>query len=163
MTAARARAISKDQADWMERLVANAPSYLEPWQREPVDPTLEHIVTLERRGEFPHDRMRASCSCGLDRGWQESLLGAKQDADFHRGHVRDSKVERGLDSLPIPLIERQDRHGGPLFRWTCHCASGPWLVSEAVAALCSILHTQDCDERRRSADLAPSSRRPRRP
>jgi hypothetical protein len=145
----------------MERLVANAPMYLEPWQREPVDPTVEHIVTLERRGEFPRDQMRASCSCGLDRGWGSSLA-AEQDADFHRTHVRDTKVERGLDSLPIPLIERKNTEAGASFRWTCHCAhTGPWLVSEAVAALCSMLHTQDCDERRERADVTPLKRRRR--
>lgn len=139
------------------------PSYLEPWQREPVDPAVEHVVTLEKKGEIAYEGMRASCSCGFDQGWQ-SATAASQAADWHCQLVRDTKIAHGLDSLPTPLIERKQSEIGPQFRWTCNCVDrGPWLTSEVIAALGSTLHTQACEERRRLRDARPTRRRTRRP
>jgi hypothetical protein len=164
MSRARRAAWRAEETKWMERLVANAPMYLEPWQRKPVDPSIEHIVTIEKRGESPSNQYKVTCTCGLDRGWL-CWLAASQDAEYHRDHVRDTKIAQGLDTLPIPLVERELRDEGPVYRWACNCCStrrGPWITSEVVAALGSTLHTQDCDARREQRDVVPPRTRQRR-
>jgi hypothetical protein len=159
MSRARRAAWRAEETKWMERLVANAPMYLEPWQREPIDPAVEHAVTIEKRADSSGERFKVTCTCGVDRGWQY-WLAASQDADYHRDHVRDTKIAQGLDTLPISLVERELRDEGPMYRWVCQCSTrrGQWLTSEAVAAIGSMLHTQECDDRRASQDVAARKR-----
>lgn len=54
---------------------------LEPWQYEPIDRTVLHLVSIEYREAFPD--ARATCTCGLDRGWQ-SAAAAEDDARWHQ-------------------------------------------------------------------------------
>lgn len=154
---ARSWLMLQNEMKWMlER--DKSPGYLEPWQRVPVDPNVEHIVVLE--GEAIEDpwRLRVSCCCGFQRDLQ-APHGARYDANWHRGEVRRLKVERGLDSLPVPLIERKHSSPEPMFRRTCDCGdNGAWLLSEPVAALSSMLHFQECEERRKERDAAYEQR-----
>ena len=140
-----------------------SPPYLEPWQRLPIDPNVEHIVVVETEAIEVPWRLRVRCSCGLDRGWQ-APISAKQDADWHRDQVRRLKAEQGLGDLPVPLIERKPDAPEPMFRRICDCGdNGAWLLSEPVAALSSMLHFQECEDRRKqSAAEAEQRRRARR-
>lgn len=135
-----------------------SPGYLEPWERIPVDPAAEHIVVVEHEAVETPWRQRVTCACGLDRGWQAPIV-ASQDAGSHREKVRQAKSEHGLDSLPVPLIERQQTAAGVQFRRICECGdNGAWLLSEPVAALSSMLHFQACEERRKERDAAYEQR-----
>ncbi len=159
-SAARARAYQQLH-DEMESLLERDRtffSYLEPWQRVAVDPTVEHVITIEREDEQAITRRRVTCSCGLDRGWQMPM-GATQDASWHRAHVMRTKHEHDLDTIPVALIERKQTPAGALFRWCCDTcpAVGAWLVSEPVAGIGSILHAQACPTT--IANAAPTERR----
>lgn len=114
-------------------------------ERQPyvTDPTIEHLVTIEREDAAQLGRRRVTCTCGLDAGWQTPIVSLREAA-FHRDRVLAAKRVRDLDEIPIPLIERE--HGGSQFRWCCdRCpAVGGWLLSEAVACLGSILHVDVC-------------------
>jgi hypothetical protein len=59
---------------------------LEPWQCEPIDRTIPHVVSIGRRAEYPDARV--VCTCGLDRGWQ-SLFASELDADWHSRHAEE--------------------------------------------------------------------------
>jgi hypothetical protein len=123
--------------------------YLEPWQRIPVDPTIEHVVTMELEDDQTITRRRVTCSCGLDRGWQFPL-GASQDASWHCAHVERTKRERDLDDLPVALIEQ--RRVPVAFRWCCETCSarGAWLDNRSIAEVGSMLHSDACPRRRRA-------------
>ncbi len=59
--------------------------YVEPWEREPIDPTVPHAVTIETREEFPNGR--ATCTCGSDSGWLP-LWDAEQRGNWHRKQAK---------------------------------------------------------------------------
>ena len=148
MSKARARAWASEDRKDFERELAKTPYYLEPWQRMPVDPTIEHVVTIEIEGE-QYQRHRVRCTCGLDRG-QQGPADARQDASYHADKVCRTKAKHKLDDLPVPLIERKQVPGDFVFRARCCCHfTGEWLTSEAVAALSSTLHQQECECRNR--------------
>lgn len=117
-----------------------------PRERLPyvTDPTIDHLVTIEREDAAQRGRRRVTCACGLDAGWQTPIA-AIRDAAFHRDRVLAAKRVRDLDDLPIPLVEREHDRGS-LFRWCCdRCpAVGGWVPSEAVASVGSILHVDVC-------------------
>ena len=158
MSRAQRRARLDDDAKWMEREMGGGLLDEEPWQRQPADPTVEHVVTFERRLETAGTQERATCTCGFVRGW-EFPGEVDPAARFHREAVREAKIAHGLDSLPVPLIERGVSTAGTLYRWLCTGCSkkGEWIPSEAIAAVGSTLHGRDCEveERRRAGHTLP--------
>lgn len=69
--------------------------HLEPWQREPIDPDVRHVVTVETRVPWPNGR--AACTCGLDTGWLP-LWDAEQRASWHRRGAETFTPRETLES-----------------------------------------------------------------
>jgi hypothetical protein len=141
---------------WEAKCEAPTGVYIPAWERAPVDPRVEHVITIDSRSKSPTHRV--TCSCGLDRGWQ-SRLAPTQDAEIHRNRIEKLKAEQNVDDVPVPVIERRQCPGGaPEFRWYCGpysaCGKAPWLPSEQVAIVGAILHADACVHRKNRANAA---------
>jgi hypothetical protein len=151
----------------MLREVENDPVYRPPWQHPPVDPRIEHVITIEVDRDTPLEKTRMTCTCGINRGWELSYFEAIEDAATHCKIVETAKADQAVDDLPVAMIERRiSREGTPEFRSFCsrhvgrfigkrHFADKTWLPSEQVAVVSSMMHADQCRTCRPNAKRKP--------